>query len=82
MLAVMTRATRGHTGRELTSSWTTNASYVAIVGCALLRPLTAAVPEHSGWLYSVAGLLWLSAFALYLAEYGPMLVMKRRRPAG
>jgi len=82
MLAVMTRATRGHTGRELTSSWTTNASYMAIVGCAVVRPLTAAVPEHSGWLYAAAGLLWLSAFALYLAEYGPMLVMKRRRPAG
>jgi uncharacterized protein involved in response to NO len=81
MLGVMTRATRGHTGRELTSSWTTNASYAAIVTCALVRPLTAVVPEYSGWLYSAAGLLWLSAFALYLAEYGPMLVMRRRRPA-
>jgi uncharacterized protein involved in response to NO len=81
MLGVMTRATRGHTGRELTSSWTTNASYAAIVTCALVRPLTAVVPEYSGWLYSAAGILWLSAFALYLAEYGPMLVMRRRRPA-
>ena len=80
MLAVMTRATRGHTGRELASSPATNVSYIAIVTCALVRPLTAIFPEYSEWLYSAAGFLWLSAFGLYLAEYGPMLVARRRQP--
>lgn len=80
MLAVMTRATRGHTGRELTASWLTNMSYAAIVACACVRPLTSAVPEYATWIYPVAALLWLSAFCLYLHEYGPMLVRRRRQP--
>lgn len=82
MLAVMTRATRGHTGRELHASPTTNLSYAAIVACALVRPLTSVFPEHTNLLHALAGLTWLSAFGLYLYEYGPMLVRKRRQPLG
>ena len=80
MLAVMTRATRGHTGRELTASWLTNMSYVAIVACACIRPITSVAPEHVDWIYPVAALLWLAAFCLYLHEYAPMLMRRRRQP--
>ena len=82
MLAVMTRATRGHTGRELASSWITNASYAALVFCAFVRPLTGVFPTQSGWLYPAAGLLWMAAFCLYLHEHAPMLLRRRRQPAG
>ena len=82
MLAVMTRATRGHTGRELHASPMTILSYAAIVACALIRPLTSVFPDQTNLLHALAGLTWLSAFGLYLCEYGPMLVKKRRQPIG
>ena len=81
MLAVMTRATRGHTGRELTASSTTCFSYGAIFLCALTRPLASLIPEHVVAVYSVAAALWIGAFALYLIEYAPMLVFRRKPSA-
>jgi len=80
MLAVMTRATRGHTGRELTSSNTTRLCYLAIIACALVRPLSAVIPGKLDLIYASAGMLWLAAFGLYLFEYGPMLTRIRRKP--
>jgi uncharacterized protein involved in response to NO len=78
MLAVMTRATRGHTGRELTASRLTCTGYAALFGCALVRPLATIAPDRLGLIYALAGVLWLSAFLIFLAEYGPMLVAHRR----
>jgi uncharacterized protein involved in response to NO len=80
MLAVMTRATRGHTGRELTASGWTCLAYGALFACAIVRPMSAILPEHLGAIYVVAGSLWIAAFTLFLAEYGPMLVARRRSP--
>ncbi|WP_105384053.1 NnrS family protein [Neorhizobium alkalisoli] len=82
MLAVMTRATRGHTGRILTASRTTTISYGAIVLCALVRPSTSLFPEFSNIIYAVSGLLWLLAFGLFIFEYGPMLTTVRRAKLG
>ncbi|HEV7435810.1 MAG TPA: NnrS family protein [Pseudorhizobium sp.] len=79
MLAVMTRATRGHTGRVLTASRTTSAVYAAIVLAAVLRPAADFLPDHAQALYAASGLAWLAAFGLYLVEYGPMLTRVRRK---
>ncbi|WP_117195177.1 NnrS family protein [Rhizobium terrae] len=81
MLAVMTRASRGHTGRVLTASPATVASYAAIVACALLRPSAGILPEFTDVIYSLSAMVWLTAFGLFLAEYGPMLMRVRRRVA-
>lgn len=80
MLAVMTRATRGHTGRELAASPSTSVAYAAVFACALIRPATTWFPEQHALIYGLAGILWIGAFSLYLAEYGPMLVARRRTP--
>ncbi|MGF6159416.1 uncharacterized protein involved in response to NO [Ensifer sp. KUDG1] len=80
MLAVMTRATRGHTGRPLVGSALTSASYVAIAGAALIRPLAEVLPAHYHHLIALSGVLWIAAFALFTLEYGPMLVRERRMP--
>ncbi|WP_077964970.1 NnrS family protein [Ensifer adhaerens] len=80
MLAVMTRATRGHTGRPLVGSALTSASYVAIAGAALIRPLAEVLPAHYHHLIALSGVLWIAAFALFTFEYGPMLVRERRSP--
>jgi len=81
MLAVMTRATRGHTGRELTASGLTCVSYAAVFLCALVRPLAAITPDHANLVYSAAAALWVTAFASYLVEYGSMLVARRKPSA-
>ncbi|WP_018236966.1 NnrS family protein [Ensifer sp. BR816] len=78
MLAVMTRASRGHTGHALTASPLTTAAYAAIVFSALLRPLAEMLPELAATLYAASGSLWVAAFGLFLIEYGPILVSKRR----
>jgi uncharacterized protein involved in response to NO len=76
MLAVMTRATRGHTGRPLVASRATVASYLCLFGAALARPAADLAGEPR--LLDLAGGLWIAAFLLFLAEYGPMLVLPRQ----
>lgn len=80
MLAVMTRATRGHTGRALTASRLTGLSYLCILGAAMARPM--ADMTSSAWLMEAAGGLWILAFGLFIVEHGPMLVLQRRQPRG
>lgn len=76
-LAVMTRSTRGHTGRALHAGIATAAIYVAINGAAVAR---IAAPFAGAWqqslLMSSAG-LWALAFAGFVLAYGPMLVLPR-----
>lgn len=83
-LAIMTRATRGHTGLPLTASRITVASYAALIGAALIRPLAGIWPDAAIELLSLTGFCWMLAFALYVIEYGPVLLTRRRErsPAG
>ncbi|MFT3691120.1 NnrS family protein [Paenirhodobacter sp.] len=76
MLAVMTRATRGHTGRALAASGLTVLSYLALVAAALLRP--AAEIGAYGPLVAASGAAWMLAFGLFLWEHAPWLLTKRR----
>lgn len=80
MLAVMTRASRGHTGRALTASRLTVISYAALILAALVRPVAEMLPAIATPVYAAAGLLWMTAFGLFSLEYAPMLVRARRRP--
>jgi uncharacterized protein involved in response to NO len=76
-LAVMTRATLGHTGRPLEANTPTQIVY----GLALLAALTrvCAAMIQSVPLIELAAILWVAAFAGYVAAYGPLLL--RNRPA-
>lgn len=76
MLAVMGRATRGHTGRALTASTLTGISYVAIWAAAVLRPL-AEFGDYD-MLVHLAGGAWMLGFGLYVLEYAPMLLRARK----
>lgn len=78
MLAVMTRATRGHTGRKLKSSRMTNISYV-LLGCvALVRPLAELVSALSTEILAVAAIGWTAAFGLFVVEHAPLLWSGRK----
>ncbi|WBU58939.1 NnrS family protein [Paracoccus albus] len=76
MLAVMSRATRGHTGRSLSASRMTIAAYLCLFAAALLRP----VADLSGMIamMEAAGILWIAAFGLFVVENAPMLLHVRR----
>lgn len=82
MLAVMTRVSRGHTGRLLTSSAMTNVAYIAIIAAAVIRPLANILPIAHQVLVPVAGVLWIVAFGLFLFEYAPMLTRAKRSARG
>lgn len=77
-LAVMTRVSRGHTGRPLSASRTTSLAYSALIAAAVLRPAAEFFPDVYLELLSFSGLAWLLAFALFVLEYGPMHVGPKR----
>jgi len=76
-LAVMSRATLGHTGRPLHASRLTVVAYAALILAALARPLAEKVDGFYMEMLSLSGALWIAAFVLFIAEYGPMLVSPR-----
>lgn len=77
ILAVMTRASLGHTGRELRAAPATVAAYVLLAAAALVRvfgPSTGADYRTVLW---TAAALWVAAFAAYLMVYAPILAGPR-----
>jgi uncharacterized protein involved in response to NO len=77
-LAVMTRATLGHTGQALQASWGTQTIYAAIVIAALARICASLEPAHMMPLLTVAGTAWAVAFIGFVALYGPALCSPRK----
>ncbi|MGH7043591.1 MAG: NnrS family protein [Acetobacteraceae bacterium] len=81
-LAVMTRATLGHTGQALRAGRGTCAAYV-LVGLAALLRLTAPLAGADTLLVlALAGAAWTGAFGLFVVLYaGPLVRPRARRPA-
>jgi uncharacterized protein involved in response to NO len=78
-LAVMSRATLGHTGQQLTASVTTQAIYAAIIVAALSRICAVIAPVYSEPLLHVAAFAWASAFIGFAISFGPLLIGSDRR---
>ena len=76
-LAVMTRASLGHTGHALHASYPTQAIYAAIVLSALSRICAALRPEEAVVLLVLSGALWVAAFAGFGLAYGAILATRR-----
>ena len=76
-LAVMTRATLGHTGRELRAGVGTTAIYLLVTAGAALRVAAPWLPFDYLLLIQIAGAFWGGAFLLFLAMYGPKLLGPR-----
>lgn len=73
ILAVMTRATLGHTGRELKANGATQAIYALITLGAITRVAAPLLAERYTELMRGSALLWVAAFGLFLLSYGPIL---------
>ena len=77
-LAIMTRATLGHTGRDLYSMPTTVAIYGAMLAAALARIAAPLLPAFYYQTLLTAGVAWFSAFAIFVLIYGPMLMRAKQ----
>jgi uncharacterized protein involved in response to NO len=74
-LAVMTRASLGHSGQPLRAGAGTTAIYGLVTLAAVLRVLA---PYFGGLIAtSLAGLAWSAAFGLFVILYGPLLLGKK-----
>jgi uncharacterized protein involved in response to NO len=73
-LAVMSRASLGHTNQVLTASCATHAVYAAIVISVLARICAILAPSHSLPLLHVAAYGWAAAFLGFALSYGPTLI--------
>jgi uncharacterized protein involved in response to NO len=78
-LAVMSRATLGHTGQQLTASPATQAIYAAVIVAALSRICAVIEPTHSEPLLHLAAFAWAAAFFGFAVSFGPLLVGWRSR---
>jgi len=74
-VAVMTRATLGHTGQPLHAGRGTQAIYALLIAAALVRIVAAFVASVD--FLEFAGLAWTAAFFLFVLLYGPLLVMRK-----
>jgi uncharacterized protein involved in response to NO len=76
-LAVMTRATLGHTGQPLQAGHVTQAIYAVVLVAAVARIVAAF--SGSIALLELAGVAWIAGFILFVLAYGPLLAA--RKPA-
>ena len=73
-LAVMTRASLGHSGRALVADGATVAIYALVTLAALLRVLSPLSGGQALLVTSLAGLAWSAAFGLFALHYGRLLI--------
>ncbi len=71
-LAIMSRASLGHTGRPLVAPRAVALAYALLPLAALLRYLGSAVPGAHDPALLLAGGLWMAAFALFVLRLWPV----------
>lgn len=78
IVAVMTRASLGHTGRPLRVSGPITAAYGLLALAVIVRAFgPVMLPLSYAATVLVAGCLWIASFSLYLAVYAPILLRPR-----
>jgi uncharacterized protein involved in response to NO len=78
IMAVITRASLGHTGRPLVADSRTVLAYTCLTAAAVVRiagPALPAVPYVA--VLGLSGLLWTAAFVIFLWVYAPILLTPR-----
>ncbi len=80
ILAVMTRASLGHTGRDLSATPGTTAMFVLVTVASLLRIAAPFVPDASLALIWISGVAWTLAFGLFTILYFPVFTQPRQQP--
>jgi uncharacterized protein involved in response to NO len=78
-LAVMTRASLGHTGHPLTATAPIQLIYLAALAAAVGR-IVAATGFAREMLLHVSATAWVLAFAGFVVVYAPALLTRKRSP--
>jgi uncharacterized protein involved in response to NO len=78
ILAVMSRASLGHSGRPLVAARPVAVAYCLLSAAAVVRVFgPVLLPDYTGAVIASAGLLWIGTFALFLWVYAPILLSPR-----
>ena len=78
ILAVMTRASLGHTGRALIATRSMAVCYALISISAMLRVFApAALPSRYEAIITIAAVLWMAAFGIFIRAFAPILCKPR-----
>jgi uncharacterized protein involved in response to NO len=78
-LAVMTRASLGHTGRPLSAGVGTVSIYTLVTVAAALRVLAPFAGDEYAFALWFSGIAWSGAFGLFAVTYGRLLARPRDR---
>ncbi len=76
-LAMMTRATLGHTGQALQADPATLVIYLSLIGAVLARFGSALWVGFAMQFYTLSAVLWIAAFAGFAIVYGPCLMKSK-----
>lgn len=76
-LAVMTRATLGHTGHKLSAGRGTVALYLSLILSVIVRIAAGIMPRGEMAMLTLSGALWVGAFGGFALIYGPYLMRPR-----
>ncbi len=74
-LAVMSRASLGHTGQDLRANGATLAIYICLIASVLTRWLAGDIPQ----LIQLSAILWMAAFGGFALAYGPCLSRRKAK---
>ncbi len=78
IIAIMTRASLGHSGREITTPRPILFSYILLSVCALLRSVGPAIlPDYYNEIMLISGLLWIAAYMMFVIVFMPILTQPR-----
>jgi uncharacterized protein involved in response to NO len=74
-IGLMTRVALRHTGRPLKAAAAMQVAFLMVFAASLLR-LAYSVHDLGEWALAGSAVLWASAFLVYLALHGPMLLRR------
>jgi uncharacterized protein involved in response to NO len=78
ILAMISRVTLGHTGRQLKPPRAMVPAYILILLAGAIRVLVPALlPAYAQWGIALAGVLWVLAYGIFCLNYEPMLLTPR-----
>jgi uncharacterized protein involved in response to NO len=80
ILAMISRVSLGHTGRPLQAS-TGMALAFLLVFIATLSRLALSLMNYTQEAWLLSGVLWISAFSIFIVSFYPILTRARRNPA-
>lgn len=80
ILAVMTRASLGHTGRDLTAGLGTQAVFILVTIAALARVIVPFLGDFEVLGIWLAAIAWTAAFGLFSVLYFPVFTQPRVQP--